>query len=1485
MKRLQYLKSALVGGASVLTLVSPSAAKVYNIPDGDLAAVLDTYMRQSGVQIFYLDDTMRGHRSRGARGDYTEIAALTQVLRGTGFTTQSMPGNIISIVPQQQPKPQMVEQLAQVTRRAPGAPMPAASASVETVVVTAQKKSENIQQVPIAVSAFTQQQLTERQVAGGPDLVKEVPNLTFTKTNFTGYNLEIRGIGTQAISVTTDPAVAVAFNDIPFIRNHFFEQEFFDVADVEVLRGPQGTLYGRNATAGVVDVKSALPTDSYEAMVSADLSNYNGQRLEGMLNVPIVGDQLDVRMAGEWTKRSGYTEDQELDTSVDGRDLWSGRLTIGFNPSTDLHTDFVWEHFSEDDDRMRSAKQLCEKDPGPASVGGLDLLTLPNGYNPPGFNSDFARTWLSQGCLPTSLYSPSAYETPNGQTLPGVELGEFLLQGFGRAGSNYTLLDAVDPYAGQTQPQNLREIQSLILPHYRAKNDTLEYNVNYALTPELTLVSETGYNNDFLFSTEDFNRFDTASGIFAEGLSPGPNGQPSPVGPGGVYCDPQLGCSTSMVAEDLSEETASQFNQEFRIASKFSGPLNFSVGTNYTHYQTDENYYVFSNLITAEEQALNGSGPGQFDTCNTGSAVFPIQPKPFIESYHGLPGSSVSVLGGCGSVFAPLIAPYGYQGTYIDPDPIDNLDGQGHNYFRSDNPYALNSWAGFGEVYYQILPDLKLTSGLRWTDDRKVFTNIPSETFLDGGGYPVAGIVKQNWDEWTGQFNASWSPQLDFTDQSLFYASYGHGYKGGGANPPGPTTEITSGESYSTHPPTFKPEHIESFELGTKNTALDGSLTINGDVFFYNYHGYQISQIVDRTSVNLNFSATVEGAELDSTWEPLPGLKFNLAGGYEDSAVDRNQYAIDLMDRTAGVPGWVVVRPYASETSNCVLPAAAVAQVLKATDAPDILAGGLDGACDVAYNPGHGLANAIFGFIDQGAFAAAGFNPATAPNNGEGFAKNLSGNKLPNAPPFTLSTGGQYSMPVSDDWAATLHADFYWQGNQYARIFNDKPYDSIHGYTNLNLALILDSQDGWQVMAYIKNVFDVTAITGAFLNSDDSALTTNVFVTDPRLFGARVTKHLDEGDGFWGDAWSGHDFFTDLFSDTDNGKPELWMEGGGDFDLLSGGNQIFAPSFLPKIPSAFGSPFGAEKAPSISTDFEAKISFEPDGSDWVFNVSARFGRASKSVHSHNQTHPPTHIGPSPVPHPSQYYTPVNFPPRYQDTQVTNSEMHEILDFMAGKDVGLGMFDLPGTSVVSGGARYVAFNSKSSDAINVDPDSATLISGFPRYHYHKFTETFGASRTFHGLGPSAAWDASTPFMGNTRDGEFTFDWGANGAVLFGRQKARGTHSTQGGYYCSNGYNRASGCPQQTPNHRANFDGQKNQISHYQHTTSFNRSRTAIVPNLGGFAGISLRYTNAKVSFGYRADEFFGAMDGGIDTYKSENRGFFGPFASISIGLGG
>ena len=100
---------------------------------------------------------------------------------------------------------------------------------------------------------------------------------------------------------------------------------------------------------------------------------------------------------------------------------------------------------------------------------------------------------------------------------------------------------------------------------------------------------------------------------------------------------------------------------------------------------------------------------------------------------------------------------------------------------------------------------MKLTGGLRWTDDMKHFVEIPSWTLVAGEGYPATSIVDQQWKEWTGRFNATWTPTLDFTDQSLLYGSYARGYKGGGANPPGVIPIVEQGVenqiAQQLHPP------------------------------------------------------------------------------------------------------------------------------------------------------------------------------------------------------------------------------------------------------------------------------------------------------------------------------------------------------------------------------------------------------------------------------------------------------------------------------------------------------------------------------------------------------------------------------------------------------------------------------------------------------------------------------------------------------------
>ncbi len=479
----------------------------------------------------------------------------------------------------------------------------------------------------------------------------------------------------------------------------------------------------------------------------------------------------------------------------------------------------------------------------------------------------------------------------------------------------------------QTQSHNLRVIQSLIKPAYRAKNDTLELNADWAITPSLTLTSQTGYNKDFLWSTEDFNRYNTAPGLFSNGFS--------------IYggIEPRhewrlLRSATRLLefhggAGFVAGARLAVLSQEVRLASNFKGPFNFSLGANYMHYQTNEDYFVFFNVLSALTQLTNGQGPGNYSTCvpDFDKPPYPISSNPSFYNAFGTYGGFIFAVRLCGyDLFWQLRpAPTSIQ------IPFRNLDGQGHNYFRSENPYNLSSYAGFGEAYYQLTPDVKLTAGLRWTDDQKTFWDIPSWVYMLGGGYPVQGVVNQEWKEWTGRGVIDWTPKLDFTDQTLVYASYSRGYKGGGANPPLPEADFASSQSSTVHPPTFTPEFVNAYELGTKNTLFDGAMTHRWRRFLLRLQG--LSDFQDRRPHRDQRQFRRQnpwrrtGSELrTNTWPEIP-FRRRLRSTRASIMARRT---IDLMDRTAGDPDWVIVRPFIADTSNCILPANVVKAILQA---------------------------------------------------------------------------------------------------------------------------------------------------------------------------------------------------------------------------------------------------------------------------------------------------------------------------------------------------------------------------------------------------------------------------------------------------------------------------------------------------------------------------------------------------------------------------
>ncbi|HEX5776406.1 MAG TPA: TonB-dependent receptor plug domain-containing protein [Caulobacteraceae bacterium] len=717
------LKAALAGGAGALALMTASIAAAqtrdYDVPAGELIVALDAYARQSGVQIIYKITDISGVRTGGARGVLSDDEALGRLLEGTNFEVRRDPSGAIALA-------QAGSGSGPQSSSAAGG-----GAEVDALIVTAQKREEDIQDVPIAISAFTQETLERSQVAGGPDLMTQVPNMTFTKTNFSSYSVQLRGIGTQAISATTDPAVAIAFNNTPFIRNRFFEQEFYDLQRVEVLRGPQGTLYGRNATAGVVNIISQKPKFDYEAKLSGDVSNYNSMRLEGMINIPLVEDIAALRIAGAWTKRDGFVTNDITGNPIDGRDLWSTRVSLRVAPTDGIDANLIWEHFEEEDDRLRSGKQLCKKDIV-TEIGGI-----PIDYNAPlqGFGSPQAN--FSQGCARASLYSPDSFETPNGWALPYYHpLAAIFLPA----------IPGLDPYTSGFQSRDLRVIESTVDPTYRAKTDIVELQLSFDVTENMTLTSETAWLSDFIYSSQDFNRFNTAPNAFRI--------EPDLVARGildedGNFCDPQIGCANRLVAVDLSTARSRQFSQEFRLGSSFDGPFNFSLGANFLRYDTHEKYYVFVNTLSLyaamspySQRPVPDYVPGVSD--NRECLTFGMIPPNF---------DRIQAVGGC---------------TFMDVNPIESLNDLGHNYFLSKNPYKLISYAAFGEIYYNITDTLKLTGGLRYTVDMKEAPRVPSWILAENNvGHPVVDVIEQEWREPTGRLTLDWKPDLAWTDDTM----------------------------------------------------------------------------------------------------------------------------------------------------------------------------------------------------------------------------------------------------------------------------------------------------------------------------------------------------------------------------------------------------------------------------------------------------------------------------------------------------------------------------------------------------------------------------------------------------------------------------------------------------------------------------------------------------------------------------------------------
>jgi iron complex outermembrane receptor protein len=222
-----------------------------------------------------------------------------------------------------------------------------AQMQLEEIVVTAEKRETRVQTTPIAMSALSGEMLQNRQITNVEGLMAALPNVDFG-LGLGNARIAIRGIGFDNVTGGNEARVAYHQDGVYFSRPYSVTPSFFDVERVEVLRGPQGTLYGRNATGGVVNVITRDPGSALNGFVSVTGGNYDLIKVEGAIGGPIA-DTLSARLSFQSENRGGYGKNELTGDDTDDMDIYSVRGKLRFEPSETFNATLFADYSHEND--------------------------------------------------------------------------------------------------------------------------------------------------------------------------------------------------------------------------------------------------------------------------------------------------------------------------------------------------------------------------------------------------------------------------------------------------------------------------------------------------------------------------------------------------------------------------------------------------------------------------------------------------------------------------------------------------------------------------------------------------------------------------------------------------------------------------------------------------------------------------------------------------------------------------------------------------------------------------------------------------------------------------------------------------------------------------------------------------------------------------------------------------------------------------------
>jgi iron complex outermembrane recepter protein len=222
-----------------------------------------------------------------------------------------------------------------------------ASETIDTVIVTATKREENLQDVPVAISAFSEEALREGNVQDARDL--NAPNFVFPQMYTTSRSyISVRGIFQEVNNIGFDGGFSAYLDGVYLGRNMAYDVDMAGIERVEILRGPQGTLFGKNTIGGLMNVISKRPSQQFEGNVQAEFGNMNLRRVRGSVNLPIAQDVLAARLSVQKVDRDGYVTNLTGGPDGGSIDVISSRAQVLFTPVERLEVSLSLDYLDSD---------------------------------------------------------------------------------------------------------------------------------------------------------------------------------------------------------------------------------------------------------------------------------------------------------------------------------------------------------------------------------------------------------------------------------------------------------------------------------------------------------------------------------------------------------------------------------------------------------------------------------------------------------------------------------------------------------------------------------------------------------------------------------------------------------------------------------------------------------------------------------------------------------------------------------------------------------------------------------------------------------------------------------------------------------------------------------------------------------------------------------------------------------------------------------